>query len=60
MLPVVSNSTSHKNGMHPMQVTAAHIEMIYDYLLTRVDRDTACLKFRGLKKSFAGAEKGTG
>jgi hypothetical protein len=42
-----------------MQATAADIEMFYDHLLTKVDRNAARLKVDGLKKFFAGVEKVT-
>jgi integrase/recombinase XerD len=41
-------------GKHPLQVTPGDIEAFYDDLVQRVDRSTAYLRIRGLKKFFAG------
>jgi integrase len=41
-------------GLNPLQVRPADIEAFYDHLLTRVDRNTAYLRIRGLKKFFEG------
>lgn len=39
-------------GLNPLQVTPGHIEAFYDYLIQRVDRNTAYLRIRGLKRFF--------
>ncbi|MBW8004121.1 MAG: tyrosine-type recombinase/integrase [Planctomycetes bacterium] len=41
-------------GLNPLQITPAWIEKFYDYLVKKVDRNTAYLRVRGLKKFFAG------
>ena len=41
-------------GLNPLQVTPGHIEAFYDDLVKRVDRNTAYLRVRGLKRFFAG------
>jgi len=41
-------------GKHPLQVRPGDIEAFYDDLVQRVDRNTAYLRIRGLKKFFAG------
>lgn len=41
-------------GLNPLQVRPGDIEAFYDYLLKKVDRNTAYLRIRGLKKFFAG------
>jgi integrase len=41
-------------GLNPLQVRPGDIEAFYDHLLTRVDRNTAYLRIRGLKKFFEG------
>ena len=56
-LTAVEQFYAFTGGMHPMQVTAADVEMFYDDLLKKVDRNTARLKVAGLKKFFAGVEK---
>ena len=42
------------DGLNPLQITPAHIEQFYDHLVTSVDRDTAYLRIRGLRRFFAG------
>lgn len=42
------------DGLNPLQITPAWIEAFYDDIVKRVDRNTACLRIRGLKKFFAG------
>jgi site-specific recombinase XerD len=44
-------------GLNPLQVTPGHIEAFYDNLVKRVDRSTAYLRIRGLKKFFSAVEK---
>ena len=44
-------------GLNPLQVKPADIESFYDHLVKTVDRNTAYLRIRGLKKFFAGVEK---
>ena len=44
------------DGMHPLQVKPADIERYYDNLVKKIDRNTACLHMRGLKKFFAGIQ----
>ena len=44
----------YTGGLNPLQVTPAHIEMFYDDLLKKVDRNTASQRIAGLKKFFAG------
>jgi integrase len=41
-------------GLNPLQITPAHIEKFYDHLVKKVDRNTAYLRIRGLKRFFAG------
>ena len=41
-------------GLNPLQITPAHIEAFYDDIVKRVDRNTAYLRIRGLKKFFSG------
>lgn len=41
-------------GLNPLQIAPAHIESFYDDLVKRVDKNTAYLRIRGLKKFFAG------
>ena len=41
-------------GLNPLQVRPADIEAFYDDLVARVDRNTAYLRMRGLKKFFEG------
>jgi integrase len=45
------------DGLNPLQVTPGHIEAFYDDLVKRVDRNTAYLRIRGLKKFFQAVEK---
>ena len=42
------------NGLNPLQVRPGDIEAFYDHIVKKVDRNTACLRIRGLKKFFAG------
>jgi len=56
-LTAIKRFNEFTGGMNPMQVTAVDIEMFYDHLLTKVDRDTDWLKVAGLEKFFAGVEK---
>ncbi len=41
-------------GLNPLQVRPGDIEAFYDDIVKRVDRNTACLRIRGLKKFFVG------
>ena len=43
--------------LNPLQVTPGHIEAFYDSIVERVDRNTACLRIRGLKRFFAGVSR---
>ena len=43
--------------MHPLQVKPADIERFYDHRIKEVDRNTAYLDIRGLKKFFAGIKE---
>jgi len=53
-LTSVKQFYSFTNGLNPLQVTPADIERFYDDLIAHVDRNTAYLRIRGLKKFFAG------
>ena len=53
-LEAVKQFYQFTKGLNPLQVRPADIEAFYDYLLTRVDRNTAYLRIRGLKKFFQG------
>ncbi len=44
-------------GLNPLQVTPGHIEAFYDHLVKKVDRNTASLRIRGLKRFFACVSK---
>ena len=44
-------------GKHPAQVSHADIEAFYDHRLESVDRPTAYLDIRGIKKCFEGVLK---
>jgi len=44
-------------GLNPLQITPGHIESYYDYIAKKVDRNTACLRVRGLKHFFSGVVK---
>jgi len=44
-------------GLNPLQVQPADIGSFYDHLVQTVDRNTAYLRIRGLKKFFAGVEQ---
>jgi len=44
-------------GLNPLQITPGHIEGFYDHIVKRVDRNTACLRIRGLKRFFAGVSR---
>jgi hypothetical protein len=46
--------TNHKL---PTQCTPGDIEAFYDDLCERVDRNTACLRIKGLKKYFEGVKR---
>ncbi len=41
-------------GLNPLQVRPGDLEAFYDHIVKKVDRNTACLRIRGLKKFFAG------
>ena len=47
----------YTGGLNPLQVTPGHIEGYYDSLVKRVDRNTAYLRVRGLKRFFSGISK---
>ncbi len=42
------------NGLNPLQVRPGDVEAFYDHIVKKVDRNTAYLRIRGLKKFFAG------
>ena len=44
-------------GLNPLQVVPGQIEAFYDSLVERVDRNTAYLRIRGLKRFFSGVSK---
>lgn len=56
-LCAVKQLYEHTQGLNPLQVTPGHIERFYDDLAQRVDRNTAALRVRGLKRFFLGLEK---
>jgi len=45
------------DGLNPLQVTPAWIEMFYDHLIQKVDISTAHLRICGLKKFLAGIRR---
>jgi integrase/recombinase XerD len=53
-LGAVKDFYKFTRGIHPLQVKPADIERYYDHLVKRVDRNTAYLYVRGLKKFFSG------
>ena len=53
-LQAVKQFYAFTEGKHPLQVTPGDIEAFYDDLVHRVDRNTAYLRIRGLKKFFEG------
>jgi integrase/recombinase XerD len=53
-LQAVKQLYEFTEGKHPLQVRPSDIEAFYDDLVKRVDRNTAYLRIRGLKKFFAG------
>lgn len=53
-LQAVKQFYAFTEGKHPLQVRPGDIEAFYDDLVQRVDRNTAYLRIRGLKKFFAG------
>jgi len=53
-LQAVKQFYAFTEGKHPLQVTPGDIEAFYDDLAKRVDRNTAYLRIRGLKKFFSG------
>ncbi len=56
-LTAVKQLYEHTEGLNPLQITPGHIEAFYDELARRVDRNTACLRIRGLKRFFAGVSR---
>ena len=42
------------NGLNPLQCRPGDVEAFYDHIVKKVDRNTAYLRIRGLKKFFAG------
>ena len=44
-------------GLNPLQITPGHIEAYYDNQVKSVNRNTACLRIRGLKRFFLGVAK---
>jgi len=53
-LTAVKQLYEYTGGLNPLQITPAHIEKFYDHLVKKVDRNTAYLRIRGLKRFFAG------
>lgn len=53
-LTAVKQFYEWSKGTHPLQVTPADVEAFYDAIAPKVDRNTACLRIRGLKRFFAG------
>ncbi len=53
-LTAVKQFYQFTEGKHPLQVTPADIEAFYDSIVKHVDRNTAYLRIRGLKKFFEG------
>jgi integrase len=53
-LEAVKQFYAFTGGKHPLQVVPGDIEAWYEELAARVDRNTASLRIRGLKKFFAG------
>jgi len=56
-LTAVKQLYEYTEGLNPLQVTPGHIEGFYDHLMKHVDRNTAYLRIRGLKRFFAGVSK---
>lgn len=56
-LTAVKQLYAFTEGLNPIQVTPGHIEAFYDDVSQRVDRNTAYLRIRGLKRFFAGISK---
>ncbi len=53
-LTAVKQFYQFTNGVNPLQVRPGDIEAFYDSIVKKVDRSTAYLRIRGLKKFFAG------
>ena len=53
-LQAVKQFYEFTEGLNPLQVRPGDIEAFYDDLVTKVDRNTAYLRIRGLKRFFAG------
>jgi len=53
-LTAVKQFYSFTDGLNPLQVRPGDIEGYYDHLVSNVDRSTAYLRIRGLKKFFSG------
>lgn len=51
-LAAVKQLYEFTDGLNPLQVTPGHIEAFYDQLAKKVDRNTASLRIRGLKRFF--------
>lgn len=56
-LQAVKQFYAFTEGKHPLQVTPGDIEAFYDHLAQGVDRNTAYLRIRGLKKFFEGIRR---
>ncbi len=56
-LTAVKQLYEYTEALNPLQITPGHIEGYYDSVVERVDRNTACLRIRGLKRFFAGIAK---
>ncbi len=56
-LQAVKQFYAFTEGKHPLQVTPGDMEAFYDDLAQRVDRNTAYLRIRGLKKFFEGIRR---
>ena len=56
-LTAVKQFYEFSGHLNPLQCRPADIESFYDHIVKTVDRNTAYLRIRGLKKFFAGVEK---
>ncbi len=53
-LQAVKQFYEFSGGLNPLQITPGWIEKWYDHIIQRVDRNTAYLRIRGLKKFLGG------
>jgi len=56
-LTAVRQLYDYTGGLNPLQVTPGHIEAYYDDIAKHVDRNTAYLRIRGLKRFSRGLRK---